>query len=227
LVELTDPATVTRPASVTMTAWRNFPEAWTLFLRAIDLSGLAVELLPDGATLKELVWLEWVVVPTGLRKLPRHFFRGCWRLASIDTRHTALEEIEYAACEGCKSLVAFAFPPTVRVLGYMVFAGTAITTLDLSGTVAENVSVCGLVSLVELVLPRRCILDYVAGVPSLRRVTFGARAWEETGFAWHPTEVRFEDLVAEPMFSRGLLEARVYGEVACEMGCETLRFQPQ
>jgi hypothetical protein len=224
LVELTDPVTLTTPASVTMTAWRRLTEASQPFPRVIDLSGLAVELLPDGATLEGLVWLEGVVLPTGLRKLPRYFFSGCWRLALIDTRYTALEEIEIAACEGCRSLAAFEFPATARSLEY-AFGGTSITTLDLSGTVAEKVWVYGMVSLVDLVLPRRCILDTVSGVPSLRCVTFGASS-KFGSFAWHPTDVRFESLTADAKFSPGLLEARVYSEVACEMGCETIPFPP-
>jgi hypothetical protein len=224
-VELTDPAAVTTPASVTMTAWRELPEQWSLFLRVIDLSGLALELLPRGATLKRLVWLEGAVLPTGLWKLPGFFFKGCWRLSSIDTRYTALEEIEVEACDGCRSLTVFAFPPTVRSLEGTSFRGTSITTLDLSGTVAEWVYVSDMVSLVDLVLPRRCVLKDVEGMPSLRRVTFGASRYA-SGFAWHPTEVRFESLTADAEFSPGLLEAQVYGEVACELGRETLPFPP-
>jgi hypothetical protein len=224
-VELTDPVTVTTPATVSMTTWRELPEEWRPFLCVIDLSGLALELLPDGATLKGLVWLEGAVLPTGLRKLPKHFFRGCWRLSSIDARYTALEKIEFGACEGCGALAVFAWASSaVRVLGY-AFGGSAITTLDLSGTVAEKVCTYGMVSLVDLVLPRRCVLWGISSVPSLRCVTFGASR-NACNFAWHPTAVRFESLTADPEFSPGLLEARVYGEVACELGRETLPFPP-
>jgi hypothetical protein len=219
-VEMTDPT----PASVTMTAWRELPEEWKPFLRVIDLSGLALELLPDDATLKGLVWLEGAVLPTGLRKLRRFFFSGCWRLASIDTRYTALEEIESEACSGCRSLADFVFPPTIGSLG-RAFENTSITTLDLSGTEAEGVSISGMVSLVVLVLPRRCVLRAIEGVPSLLRVTLGA-SLKVGRFAWHPTEVRFESLTADAEFSPGLLEARVYGEVACELGRETRPFPP-
>jgi hypothetical protein len=160
----------------------------------------------------------------GLRKVPECFFRRCWRLSSIDTRYTALEEIEINACEGCRSLTAFVFLPTIRSLAY-AFGGTSIATLDLSGTVAERACVYGMVSLVDLVLPRRCVLEHIGGVPSLRCVTFGASLRGCT-FVWHPTEVRFESQIADADFSPGLLEARVYGEVACELGCETLPFPP-
>jgi hypothetical protein len=225
LVKLTDPVAVTTPASVMMTAWRELPVKWKPFLRVFDLSGLAIKLLPDGATLKGCVWLEGAVLPTGLRTLPECFFDGCWRLSSIDTRYTALERIEYGACRGCRSLRAFAFPPTVRSLGYAAFSGTSITTLDLSGTVTEKVRVWEMVSLVDLVLPRRCVLEQAWGVPSLRYVTFGA--FRKTGlFAWHPTEVRFESLTADAEFPPGLLETRVYGEVACELARETFPFPP-
>jgi hypothetical protein len=224
LVKLTDPVAVTTPASVTMTAWRELPEASKPFLRVIDFSGLAVELLSDGATLQGLVWLEGAVLPTGLRNLPECFFSECWRLASIDTRYTALEEIEYGACEECRSLAAFVFPPTVRSVKF-AFGGTSITTLDLSETVTEKVWIEGMVSLVELVLSRRCVLEAIGGVPCLRCVTFGASV-HGRAFAWHPAEVRFESLAAGAEFSPSLLEARLYGEVACELGCETLPFPP-
>jgi hypothetical protein len=225
MVELTDPVTVTTPASVTMTGWRELPNEWKPFLRVIDLSGLALEVLPDDATLENLVWLERAVLPTGSRKLPECFFRGCLRLSSIDTSHTALEEIEREACCACRSLAAFVFPPTVRSLQSGAFRGTSITTLDLSGTVAEHVCVYDMVSLVDLVLPRRCVLEDVSGVPSLRCVAFGASG-HASSFAWHPAEVRFESLLADAEFSPGLLEARLYGEVACELGCEALPFPP-
>jgi hypothetical protein len=223
-VEMTDPVAVTTPASVTMTAWRELPEEWKPLFRVIDLSGLALELLPRGATLKRLACLEGAVLPTGLRKLPQGFFSGCWRLSSIETRYTALEEIVVNACDGCRSLVAFAFPPTVRSLEY-AFDGTSITTVDLSGTVVESVCIDGMPFLVELVLPRRCVLEDIQGIPSLRCVTLG-HVRDPSYFAWHPTEVRFESLTADAVFSPGLLEARVYGEVGGELGRETLPFPP-
>jgi hypothetical protein len=106
-----------------------------------------------------------------------------------------------------------------------VFDGTSITTIDLSDTVAEEVWICDMTFLVDLVLPRRCVLSDLCGVPSLRRLAFGASE-DGGGFVWHPTEMRFESLAADAEFSRSLLEARVYGEVACELGCETLPFPP-
>jgi hypothetical protein len=224
LVKLTNPVAVTLPASMTMTAWRSFPEAWKPFLRVIDLSGLVRKVLPYYATLEELVWLEGAVLPTGLRVLPQRVFSGCWRMSVVDTHYTALEEIRWGACKGCRFLAAFLFPPTVRSLAY-AFSGTSITILDLTGTVAEKVWVYGMVFLVDLVLPRRCVLEHVGGVPSLCRVRF--RTSRNAGdFGWHPAEVRFESVTADAEFSPGLLEARVYGEVACELGCETLPFPP-
>jgi hypothetical protein len=97
--------------------------------------------------------------------------------------------------------------------------------MDLSGTMAEKVVIGEMIFLMELVLPRRCVLEGIWTVPSLRRVTFGASRGLRD-FAWHPAEVRFESLSADADFSPGLLEARVYGEVACEMGHETLPFPP-
>jgi hypothetical protein len=106
----------------------------------------------------------------------------------------------------------------------LAFGGTSITTLDLSGTVVEEVSVGHMVSLVDLVLPRRCVLEDVWGVPSLRRATFGTS--RSSNFACHPTEVRFLSLTADAEFSPGVLGARVYGEVACELEYETRPFPP-
>jgi hypothetical protein len=224
LVELADPVTVRTPASVTITAWREILEGWKQFVRVIDLSGLAVDLLPDRASLKELRWLERAVLRTGLRGLPRFFLSGCWRLGSIGSDGTALEVVGTFACSGCRSLATFRFPPTVRtVCG--AFGGTSIRIMDLSGTQAEDVSVWGMGLLVELILPRRCVLGRVFEVPSLRRVAFGASR-PDSDFFWHPREVRFEGLTADTAFSPGLLGARVYGEVACEFRHETFPVPP-
>jgi hypothetical protein len=142
LVELTDPVAVTAVASVKLTSWRAFPEEWKPLLRVVDLSGLAVGRLPDGATLEGFVWLEKVVLPTGLRVLPDGFFRGCCRLLSIDTSYTALEEIGIWACHGCLSLTSFPFPRTVREV-WASFEGTSITSIDLTSTAAEKVAIGG------------------------------------------------------------------------------------
>jgi hypothetical protein len=215
-----------------MTAWREIPVEWKPFVRMIDLSGLTLELLPQSATFNALAWLEGVVLPTGLRVLPVNLFRGCWRLWSIDTSRTALEQIKGGACGECRSLAAFVFPPTLREIawrrfgrGCEAFSGTSITCMDLSGTMSEKVVFGDMVFLSELVLPRRCVLEGAWAVPSLRRVTFGAYRGRRS-FAWHPTEVRFESLNADADLSPGLLGARVYGEIACELGCETLPFPP-
>jgi hypothetical protein len=233
LVELTDPNTVTAPASVKMTAWRGIPPQWGWFIRFIDLSELAVAFMPGGVILQNFVCLEGAVLPSGLRILQSFFFSGCWRLRSIDTSRTALEIIGAETCRKCRSLAAFAFPPAVRVVGRGsgwlprsgAFGSTSITGMDLTGTMAENIVVGEMVFLVELVLPRQCVLEHVWNVPSLRRVKFGASR-KRGGFEWHPTEVRFESLNADADFAPGLLEARVYGEVAGEMGHETLPFPP-
>jgi hypothetical protein len=105
------------------------------------------------------------------------------------------------------------------------FGSTSITTIDLTGTVAESASVCGMDFLGVLILPRRCVLRDVSGLPALRSVTFGASC-DGGGFLWHPKEVRFESLIADAGFSPGLCETLVYGEVACELERETLPFPP-
>jgi hypothetical protein len=224
LAELTDPVSLTGPAAVKMTRWRQVPTEWKPFLRVIDLSGMTLDLLPAGASVKDLLWLEKAVLPTGLRVLPKQFFLGCVRLKSIVTGSSALEEIGVNACGGCTSLAAFPFPPMFRKLED-AFCGTSIASMDLSGTSAESVSIFGVIFLADLILPRGCVLAHVEGVPSLRCVTFGASR-RGGGFAWHPTEVRFESLAAESDFSPGLVEAWVYAEVASELGRETIPFPP-
>jgi hypothetical protein len=224
LVELTDPVVVTAPAAVTMTAWRPVLQEWKPFLRVLDLSGMTLDLLPAGASVEDFHWLEKAVLPAGLRVLPRDFFYGCVRLKSIVTGSTALEEIELNACGMCKTLGVFRFPPTIRKVEN-AFQGTSIPTIDLSGTVAERAAIGDMVLLAELNLPRRCVLERAGGVPSLRRVTFGASR-NGGEFGWKPTEVRFESLAAETDFCPGLVEARVYAEVACELGRETIPFPP-
>jgi hypothetical protein len=224
LVELTDPVTVTAMASVKLTSGREIPSEWSPYLCVIDLSGLTVEWVPCGA-FKGMVCLEEAVLPTGLRELPDEFFAECCRLVSVVTRYTALEVICDQACGSCRSLVSFPFPLTVSKLG-AAFDGTSITSIDLTGTVAEYVELWGMSFLVELQLPRRCALSGVHGVSSLRVVTFGASFENGGEFRWDPREVRFESMVAEADFSPGLLEARVYGEVGCELGRETLPFPP-
>jgi hypothetical protein len=223
-VPLTDPVTLSAAAAVTLTTWRTFSKEEAKFLRALDLSGLAVVSLPVDA-LRGMAWLERTVLPAGLRVLPAGFFWGCSRLASIDTSGcTALESIESDACSCCRALRVFAFPPTLRVLSD-AFTGTSITRIDLSDTSAVSAGVSNGLILEELVLPRRCVLDGANGLPSLRHVTFGA-ANPRRLFIWEPVEVRFESMTADARFSPGLAGARVYAEVACEMSCETVPFPP-
>jgi hypothetical protein len=223
-VPLTDPVTLLEAADVTLTTWRDFGEEEARFLRALDLSGLAVESLPAHG-LWCMPWLERAVLPAGLRVLPRGFFGNCSRLAAVDASGcTALESIKRRACEGCRALRSFAFPPTIRVLSF-AFRGTSIARIDLSDTNAERADVSGMLLLEELVLPRRCVLYGAAGVPSLRRVTFGAGG-DTKHFGWRPAEVRFGGMTADADFSPGLAHARVYAEVACLMASETVPFLP-
>jgi hypothetical protein len=105
------------------------------------------------------------------------------------------------------------------------FTGTSITRIDLSDTNAVSAGASHMLSLEELVLPRRCVLEGANGVPSLRHVTFGA-ANARRICAWEPVEVRFESMIADVRVSPGLIGARVYAEVACEMACETVPFPP-
>jgi hypothetical protein len=89
--------------------------------------------------------------------------------------------------------------------------------------IVENFSVCDMICVVDLTLPRQCVLDGVAAGSSLGVVTFGASR-SNGHFWWQPREVRFESPGAE--FSPDLVEGRVCCEVACEMQRETLPFPP-
>jgi hypothetical protein len=222
-VSLTDPVALSRAAAVTMTTWRTIPEDEWRFCRSLDLSGLKIESLPVGATLREMVWLERVVLPAELRVLSTDFLSRCSRLTFIGTGGCpALERIEFAACGYCRSLAAFEVPPTVRILSN-AFSGTSLTVLDLSETAAESAELVGLLFLEELVLPRGCILKHAWALPSLRRMTFGSSV---EFFGCHPAEARFESMAASAAFAPGLAEARVYAEVACELGRETIPSPP-
>jgi hypothetical protein len=109
-VEMTDPAAVTTPVSVTMMAWRSLQDSSKSFPYVIDLSGWAVERLPYGATLEGLVWLEDVVLPTGLRVPPQRFFRGLLQ-ACVD-RHSLHRTREY---------------PEIRLRGMQISYGVRIS----------------------------------------------------------------------------------------------------
>jgi hypothetical protein len=222
-VHLTDPMALSTTASVTMRTWRTITADEMQFVQSIDLSGLAIDSLPAGAALEGMVWLERAVLPAWLRVLLECFFLGCSRLALVDVSGcTVLERIEDGACGVCKSLAAFEVPRTVRVLEN-AFAGTSITVIDLTETDAESLEVIGVLHLQGLLLPRRCALQHAFALPSLRRATFGVSS---DCFGCHPTEVRFESMTASSVLSPGLAGARVYAEVACELGRETIPSLP-
>jgi hypothetical protein len=221
---LTDPVMLSAAAAVTLTTWRAFAKSGAQFLQALDLSGLGVVALPARG-LKGMSWLEKAVLPSWLRVLPIRFFAGCSRLAEIETTGcVALESIEEGACDCCRALRAFAFPPTIREVS-CAFRGTSIEKIDLLDTLAERAKVAGMLLLGDLVLPRRCILSMGAAVPSLRRVTFGVVEYTED-FLGRATEMRFEGMTAGARFSPGLACGRVYAEVVCQMACETVPFPP-
>jgi hypothetical protein len=116
------------------------------------------------------------------------------------------------------------FSPTNRSVEW-TSGGTTIATLDMSRTATGKIVVGEMVSLVGLVLPRRCVpRPFECAVPSLCDL----RAFRSANnSARHSTEVRFERLAAHAELSPAPLEARVCGELACEMGRATLPFPPQ
>jgi hypothetical protein len=245
IIDLTEASTVTTPAWLRVKEFHPNLAQLRQYIRVVDLSEVTMELMPDGEKFICLRELETVIMPSGLRVLPRNMFRGCWRLSSVDTSRTSLERMEPGVCGDCVALTHFSFPSTVRYIGDLcipdgeAFIGSAIAKMDLSDTLLEHVSICEMAFLEELILPRRCVLVALCEVPCLRRVTFGVAVPRESvlrshvhpwrdpeRFTWLPTEVRFEGMIARPEFSPGLEDARVYGEVAAQMGHETLPFPP-
>jgi hypothetical protein len=221
-VELTDPERLSMPAAVTMTTWRALEEEEWALLRVIDLSRLDVEALPDGV-FKSYPSLERAVLPLRLRVLPYGAFGWCSRLKSVDMAGCSrLEVVAVNAFYGCRCLTALAVPPTLRGLGD-AFACSSIAVIDLSETVGEYADVTDAGLLEWLLLPRLCQLRDPVALPSLRGVTYGR---SRDVFACHPTEVRFVGMAASGEYSPGLIETRVYGEVACELGRETVPFPP-
>jgi hypothetical protein len=101
------------------------------------------------------------------------------------------------------------------------FGGTAMVGLDLSGTRAKTVSVWYMKFLERLVLPRGCFLHGVAGLPSLRSVTFGTC---DLLCSWNPREVRFESLASPDDGAPLATSTHAFAEVGCVLGRESFPF---
>jgi hypothetical protein len=134
----------------------------------------------------------------------------------------ALEVIEFAAFQGCRSLREFVFPSMIRAVS-LAFGVTSIVCLDLSGTEAESVSLMSMKFLERLVLPRRCNLNCASGLPALRSVTVGVCNKFD---GWNPREVRFESLAAPTKGGLLVASTRAFAEVACVLGRESFPFPP-
>jgi hypothetical protein len=175
-------------------------------LRVLDLSEYGVAgSWPDSiAQPTALVCPESVVLPYGLTEIPEDCFKGCSRLAVIDTSLAPLQWLKLHSCEGCKRLASFKFPTSTRVLD-VPFGGTSIQMIDLTETVAESVKIGGMTYLEELILPRRCGLRVQIGVPALRRVTLG-RCEDSTLKHGRLEEVRFQGMDADAGFSPSFLK---------------------
>jgi hypothetical protein len=220
---ITDPVELMAPSAVFVTSWRGFAWRERNFLRSIDMSTLPVEEFPKGGRLCRCSFLERAIVPIRLRVLPHDFFRSCLRLSLVDTSGCrALEEIGHGAFKGCRSLVVFDFPRTIRRVERQAFAETAIEDVDLSETLVESGWFGHMIFLERMTLPRRCALQGLWGLPVLRRLWFG-RASPLGGFAFgrHMREVRFEGFDARSEKARGLDSARVHAEVAAVYECES------
>jgi hypothetical protein len=220
-VAVRDPDVLTAPSAVTLTVWRLIPECLLHFVRSIDLSVLGE--LPDGEGLSGSLFLESVVLPARLRIIPERFLEGCPRLSQVVTSGcVALEEIKWGSFRDCRDLHEFVFPSMVQEVG-LAFGGTSMVCLDLSGTEAKSILVGNMKFLERLVLPRRCTLAYGAGLPALRRVTFGA-CGEICG--WNPRELRFEGFAAPGKGGQLAVGACAFAEVACLLSRGSLPFPP-
>jgi hypothetical protein len=214
---------MTEPAAVTMTAWRQLSQNELKFLRSIDMWALPLAKFPVGHTLANSVFLEAVVLPAGLRIISEGFFKGCWRLTRVDTAGcTGLEEIRQRSFMKCRALHEFWFPPTVREVN-CAFGGIAMTCIDLSETRAERAGFTNMTFLERLILPRRCVLGYALGLPSLQCVTFGL---SRAGIAqtWRGPSIRFESMKSG--LGRELVSGRVSAEVAAVLSRESSPCSP-
>jgi hypothetical protein len=216
-----DPAELVAPSAVFVTRWRSLDKHELEFLRSIDMSALRLAEFPRGAGnwstrgLEGCSSLESAILPIGLRVLPVFFFRSCWRLSHVGTsRCTALERIEQSSCCNCRSLVKFDFPRTILAVGILAFQGTAMEEIDLSETVAISATFSDMIFLERLTLPRHCVLEWLAGLPALRMLTFGRAAiGQDFRLGSHVQEVRFEGFLAPKGTASGLENARVHAEV--------------
>jgi hypothetical protein len=224
-VAVVDPEILTAPSTMTLTVWRWIPVTERRFVRSFDLS--AVGELPRGHGCWNSFFLESVTLPVRLRALPSLFFARCPRLSHVGTAGCmVLEEIGWDAFGGCRRLREFVFPSIVRTVNDP-FGGTSITCLDLSGTRAESVAVRDMKFLERLVLPRRCVLKRVCGLPALRTVTFGARPGYidvRSDFGGNPREVRFESLAAPAKGGPLWTGTCAFAEVACVLGRDSFPF---
>jgi hypothetical protein len=135
---------------------------------------------------------------------------------------TALEEIRPGSFANCRLLRKFWFRPTVRRVD-CAFDGTAFTCIDLSETRAERAGFCGMNFLERVILPRRCVLGLVGGLPSLRSVTFGLSA-PGAPLEWRAPNVRFEGMKSGP--GKELFGGRVSAEVAAVLSRESSPSSP-
>jgi hypothetical protein len=190
-----------------MTSWRLLRENELKLLRSIDMSALPLTTFATCAAPAHSVFLEVAVLPVTLRVIPWKFLAGCWRLKIVDTTAcSALEEIQYRSFTNCRSLREFWFPPTVREVD-----GTAITCIDLSETRAESAGFSNTTFLERVILPRRCVLAYAYGLPSLRSLTIGVFQ-VETPYAFRMPSIRLQSM--KSVQGRELVGGGVSAEVA-------------
>jgi hypothetical protein len=214
LAIVTNLAKLVAPSSVLLTNLRKFGVRELKFLRSIDMSALELAEFPQEMTLSGCSFLESAILPTSLRVLPMNYFRSCWRLSHVGTSGcTALEGIEFGACDGCRSLGRFDFPRSIRVV-QDAFCGTAIEEIDLSETAAELADFSDVIFLGRLTLPRRCELMSAFGFPALRFLAFGRASEYDFGFGSRLREVRFESFFTPPGNAADLESAYVHAETA-------------
>lgn len=75
-----------------------------------------------------------IYIPWTVKYIEERAFKNCFRLKTIDLRHTRITEVQDSAFEGCSQLQAAYFPNSLSKLGAGVFTGDSeLTYLDLGG----------------------------------------------------------------------------------------------
>lgn len=121
--------TVVLPEGMTNLGYQTFENCTALksielpsTLVAFDCTTVAANgtvLTNEGGTFKGS-GLETIVIPEGIKYLPKEMFSGCASLTSV-VLPNSLEEIDYNAFYNCKAIESLVLPANVNLIGKTVF----------------------------------------------------------------------------------------------------------